>query len=151
MDKGIVIKKLLSEDLNPALELSLKVFWECSSSDYDDEGLKIFKKFIDDKESISMLTMYGAMDSKELIGIIATKEGGSHISLFFIEKSYQGLGIGRKLFEFAKDDNKPSCITVSSSTYAVEIYRRFGFVEIDAIQLKNGLKSVPMKYENIPY
>ena len=98
-----------------------------------------------------MLTMYGAMDNEELIGEIATKESGSHISLFFIEKSSQGFGIGRNLFEFAKNDNKPSCITVSSSTYAVGIYQRFGFVETDTVQIKNGLKSVRMKYENRSY
>jgi ribosomal protein S18 acetylase RimI-like enzyme len=144
--KNTIIRKIQSEEIDKAKKLSLKVFLECSSSDFDEEGLNTFKKFLNDKDAINSVTIYGAFISKELIGIIGTKHLGSHISLFFIDKQYQGLGIGRKLFEFAKKDSNANYITVSSSTHAVEIYQRLGFVKISEIQRKDGISSISMQY-----
>ena len=146
--KNLVVEKIDSERRDLALELSFRVFLECNSCDYNEEGMKLFNKFINDEESIKMLTIYGAFINGILVGVIGSKNNGSHISLFFVEKEYQGYGIGRKLFDAFIEDTKANHITVSSSTTAVKVYKKMGFKQIAAPKTNNGLISVPMEYRN---
>jgi len=37
-------------------------------------------------------------------------------------------------------------ITVNSSPYAAKIYRKLGFVDMDAEQMTNGIRYVPMRF-----
>ncbi len=48
---------------------------------------------------IENLDMYGAFDNDTIVGVIATRNNGNHISLFFVKKDRMKEGIGRKLFE----------------------------------------------------
>ena len=41
----------------------------------------------------------GAFIKERLVGVLATRSGGAHIALFFVDGAYQGQGIGRQLFE----------------------------------------------------
>lgn len=147
--KDLIIEKIDYKRNDLALELSLRVFLECNSNDYNEEGIQLFKRFINDKKSIKALTMYGAFINGILVGVLGSKNNGSHISLFFIEKEYQGYGIGRKLFDTLIEDTKTKHITVSASTIAVEVYEKLGFKQTAARETNHGLVSVPMEYENI--
>lgn len=42
-----------------------------------------------------------------IIGIMGTKDGGKHISVFFIAPEFHRQGIGKRLFEFAYRDREP--------------------------------------------
>ena len=85
--ESVTIKKIHSEEIRiKGLELSLRVFTECNTSDYNDEGYNYFCSFIENKEQISQLLMYGAFYNNSLIGIAGFKENGTHLSLFFREK-----------------------------------------------------------------
>lgn len=146
--KNLLIEKIDSERNDLALKLSFRVFLECNSCDYNDEGIQLFNKFINDEVSIKMLTIYGAFINGILVGVIGSKNNGSHISLFFVEKEYQGYGIGRKLFDALIEDTNANLITVSSSTTAVKVYKKMGFKQIAVPKTNNGLISVPMEYRN---
>ena len=74
--------------------------------------------------------------------MLATRNEGKHIALFFVDARYQRQGIGRQLFESAKQAG----MTVNASPYAVEIYHKLGFVETDKEQVVNGLRFTPMEY-----
>ena len=56
-------------------------------------------------------------------------------------------GIGRRLFEAMRRDYEKQEFTVNSSPYAVEIYKRLGFVQEDAERLSpEGLRYTPMRF-----
>lgn len=42
---------------------------------------------------------YGAFKGAAFVGIIATRNNGEHITLFFVAGKCHKLGIGRKLFD----------------------------------------------------
>ena len=93
------IRQLQVNEYDKALTLSLDVFIQCGKNDFDEEGLKTFKSFIYNKDLVNELTIYGAFEGESLIGLIATKNEGKHISLFFITPMYHGKGIGKRLFD----------------------------------------------------
>lgn len=95
-----------------------------------------------------MLTAYGAFDdSNQLTGIIATRNEGTHIALFFVDGDYQGQGIGRKLWNAMLNDNANNKITVHSSQYAASVYAKLGFAKAGDIQTENGITFIPMAFE----
>lgn len=55
--------------------------------------------------------------------------------------------IWRRLFEAMRRDYEKQEFTVNSSPYAVEIYKRLGFVQEDAERLcPEGLRYTPMRF-----
>lgn len=138
------IRQLNNREYNEAVELSLKVFMECGTTDFDDSGLNTFKDFIYNKSLMNELTIFGAFDDSELIGIIGTKNKGQHISLFFINPKYHRKGIGRSLFDYAYSNQTVAQITVNSSTFAVRFYENLGFTKAAEEQVTNGLRYTPM-------
>ena len=131
------IRQLQVNEYDRALTLSLDVFIQCGKNDFDEEGLETFKSFIYNKDLVNELTIYGAFEGESLIGLIATKNEGKHISLFFITPMYHGKGIGKRLFEAAIQDKPVSEMTVNSSSYAIPIYRKFGFEPICEYRAQN--------------
>lgn len=138
------IRQLNNGEYNEAVELSLKVFMECGATDFDDSGLNTFKDFIYNKSLMNELTIFGAFDDSELIGIIGTKNKGQHISLFFINPQYHRKGIGRLLFDYAYSNQTVEQITVNSSSFAVRFYENLGFTKAAEKQVTNGLRYTPM-------
>ena len=70
----------------------------------------------------------------------------SHIALFFVEPCFQRQGVGRALFLAANDACLLDEMTVNSSPYAIEIYKKLGFHAFSEEQLKDGIRFTPMKY-----
>ncbi len=138
---NVSIKRL--DETQSALQLVWEVFQEFESPDYTQEGINEFYKSIHDENYISMLTMYGAFLNGELVGVIATRNNGRHIALFFVDGKYHRQGIGKQLFEAVRTDK----MTVNSSPYAVGIYRKLGFKAVDEEQSVNGLRFTPMTLE----
>lgn len=71
-----------------------------------------------------------AVCRRQLIGVIGVRDN-SHLLHFFVAESHHGQGIGRQLWNRAREVILQEAgrldITVNSSSYAVDIYRRFGF------------------------
>lgn len=145
MVEKIKITKLHPCEYIDAMSLAYDVFLEFGKSDYTKVGVENFKNFITSKEHLMSLNIYGAILNKKVIGVIATKNENSHISLFFVRPNFHKKGVGRKLFDEIKRKSKKT-ITVDSSTFAVDIYRKLGFIEKGPMQFRNGLKSVPMEF-----
>ena len=139
------IRKINKEEMKEAIDLVWRVFLEFEAPDYTEEGIKEFKRSIDDEEWVNKREFYGAFNEDDkLLGVIATKDI-THIALFFVEGEYHKQGIGRKLYEKVKLLNKEGYFTVNSSPYAHEIYKHLGFIDTDTEQCINGLKFYPMK------
>lgn len=138
------IRQLKNEEYDKAITLSFDVFAKCGTADFDTQGLETFKKFIYNNKLMKELTIFGAFDNNELIGIVGTKHNGTHISLFFINPSYQRKGIGRELFDYAYANQIVGEITVNSSSYAVRFYESLGFSKTAEEQETDGLKYTPL-------
>ena len=134
-------------DRDQAISLVLSVFMEFEAPEYSKEGIESFRTFVSSHEELNSLTMYGAYEDDRLVGVIATRKQGTHISLFFVDPGWQGTGIGRKLFEKAVSANTSGTITVNSSPYAVPIYQHLGFVCTDTEQVTDGIRYTPMIYQ----
>ena len=136
------------------LQLVWNVFEEFEAYQYNAEGVREFQNYIE-YSSIkrlmenSEMMMWGCFHNGKIIGMIATRQS-NHISLLFVDKKYHRQGIARtlykKLIEYAENDDY-SEISVHSSLYAVEMYKRLGFVATDTEQQKNGIRFVPMKHK----
>ena len=141
------ICKLNRKQIEDALPLVFDVFCRYEAVNYPKNGKEAFYNAIHSEEYLDMLTAYGAFDGDKLTGIIATRNEGAHIALFFVDGEYHRRGIGRELFEACLAENVNSRITVNSSEYAADIYRKLGFVQTDEIQEEDGIRYIPMVFE----
>ncbi len=138
---NLSIKKLNRDETLIALNLVWNVFLEYEAPDYTSEGIETFYKSIHEENYLSMLSVYGAFIGEELVGVIATRNGGKHIALFFVEGKYHRQGIGKQLFQAVQKEE----MTVNSSLYAVPIYHRLGFKDTGTEQAVNGVRFIPME------
>ena len=129
------------------------MFSEFEAPDYAAEGVDTFRAFISYDCVSGMLAdgsfrLWGCYIGEVLAGVIAAR-GPSHISLLFVSTEYQRRGIARALFAVLKEYSRASgtdAVTVNSSPYAVDIYRRLGFVCTDNETVMNGIRFTPMRY-----
>lgn len=130
-----------------ALKLVLKTFMQYEAPDYSKEGVETFQNsVINNEDYLSNIVLYGAYAGDTIQGVIATRNQGSHIALFFVDGKYQGQGIGKKLFYSVLENSSSNEITVNSSPYAVEIYHHLGFIDTAQEQITDGMRYTPMKY-----
>lgn len=141
----MLFRKMKSDERELAIELVWNVFMEYEAPEYSAQGIEEFRKSIHDSQYLDMLRWYGAFMDQKLAGVIATRNGGSHIALFFVDGRYQGQGIGKHLLEMAVSDSSAGRITVNSSPYAVPVYHRLGFSDTGAEQTVNGIRFTPME------
>ncbi len=142
------IRKIKEDEMPKVLDLTWRTFLEYEAPDYTEEGIKEFKKAIDDKNWISERDFWGAFENEKLLGIIATKNY-NHIALFFVDGKFHKRGIGRALFDKICELNTAGYYTVNSSPYAKGVYEHLGFEYTDSEQSVNGLKFYPMKNDKI--
>ncbi|PHV70705.1 GNAT family N-acetyltransferase [Sporanaerobium hydrogeniformans] len=143
------IKKLAKDDILMALDLVLNVFMEYEVPDYSQQGIETFQKCIKDDQWLKSLEIFGAYMNNSLVGVIATRNNGNHIALFFVKGNYHRQGIGRRLFDRVIENCTNNTITVNSSPYAIKIYRHLGFVETQTEQLTDGIRYTPMSFTKI--
>lgn len=129
-----------------AIPLAWDVFQKTEGLTYPESGKTAFYNAINDNSYVQSLTVYGAFDSDNLVGIIATREHGSHIALFFIQESHRGKGIGRMLWNTLVSESTATRITVHSSVYAKDIYAALGFKEEGEATEQDGIRFVPMVF-----
>ncbi|MCO8085827.1 GNAT family N-acetyltransferase [Acinetobacter lwoffii] len=84
----------------------------------------------------------------QVIGVVAYMEP-AHFMHFFLNQVYQGQGYGRRqMWHFLESEIRRqghSIITVKSSLYALDIYKRFGFVETGQYTEEHGIRFIPMR------
>lgn len=139
------IERLSRKEIENAIPLVWQVFLEYEAVNYPESGKQAFWNAIHSEKYLDSLGAYGAFGDEELIGIIATRNEGSHLALFFVKGSYQGKGIGRMLWNTVLEDTASDTVTVLSSLYAVPIYKRLGFASTGGIQEDDGIKYIPME------
>lgn len=142
---NLSIRALQEKDMEEGLSLVWDVFQEFEMPDYGREGTEQFYKSIHDADFLAKVHVLGAFQDEKLVGIIASRNEGSHIALFFVDGKYHRQGIGKRLFQSLLKECRSQRITVNSSPYAVPFYRKLGFHEIGEEQIKNGIIFTPME------
>ena len=140
----IQIRAIQEDEIPVALALVERVFLLFEAPDYSQQGIDTFRTFLQNREMVAELKLLGAFVCDVLVGVLAMR-GGSHIALFFVEREMQGKGVGRALFSAARAACPGDFMTVNSSPYAVEIYKRLGFSPLSDEQEKDGIRFTPMK------
>ncbi|MDD4074816.1 MAG: GNAT family N-acetyltransferase [Eubacteriales bacterium] len=138
------IRTLAKKEYAAGLTLAWTVFQQYEAPEYCEQGVQSFYAAIHDPVFTDALTMYGAFADGQLIGMLATRGGGEHIALFFVEGAFHRQGVGKRLFARACADNVSGSLTVNASPYAVEVYHRLGFRDTAAEQLTDGIRYTPM-------
>jgi len=141
------IKLIKSIDKDKAFKLVIDTFLRFEAQDYGEEGINTFKTLLHDNEFIKSLEMYGAFDGEDLIGVIATRNSGSHIVLLFVDGNHHRKGIAKELFNNVLKQFSSEIITVNSSPYAINAYKRLGFTATKKEQIKDGIRFTPMIYK----
>ncbi len=148
------IIELDKNEIKRALFLVRVVFDEFIGHKFSKKGRNEFYKYISiqnilEKYDEDRIVFYGYYDNETLVGVIALRDS-NHISLLFVEKNYHGNGIARALFKeiemLCREDPKILKLSVNSSPYAIEFYKKIGFKAIDKEKYKNGIRFTPMEY-----
>ena len=82
----MVIEKINPENREKAMEPVLSVFIQYEAPDYSEEGVQTFINFINNKETIDKLEMYGAFNNGKIAGVIATRNWGTFTAFIRLHK-----------------------------------------------------------------
>ena len=146
------IREAKRDEWETAMSLAWTTFMKYEAGDYPKEGVDSFLDFISDEKLFQMFLIgeyhvFVAVDNDKIIGVISLR-ARTHISLLFVDERYHHRGIGRNLVNYAamfvREENKRTFLTVNSSPYAENFYRRLGFTDTDTQQQKDGIIYTPM-------
>ncbi len=154
---NFIIRKLLPNELDKALELAWDTFLEFEAPDYGLKGVEEFKHSIIENEDFKKAClsgenrMWGAFDGNKLAGIFVMR-GATHICLVFTHRDYHRMGVATAVFRTLLQDIRneaPSVkeLTLNSSPYGKPFYHKIGFVDTDSEKTVNGIRFTPMVYK----
>jgi len=128
-----------------AMDLAWTVYREFEAPDYEQDGIEAYYASIHSEDYLSQICLYGAFDGEDLVGVLATRYSGTHITMFCVDGEYHRRGIGKRLFLEALRQCPKRHITVRSSPYAVPVYRRLGFHSVGSERSEGGTRFTPMR------
>lgn len=144
------IRPLLPDEMEPCRSLVRSVFDRFEAPDYSREGAASFYSFLDsvpEQFAAGALRIWAALREGRLAGVLAMRDG-CHICLLFVDPGFHRQGIARALVQtaaaFARENGQKQ-LTVNSSPYAVPVYHRLGFSDLNAEQTADGIRFTPMR------
>lgn len=146
------IERANINDIEEISDLVKRIYLKYNSKIDTEEGIKNILIFISAENMRLRFFIEGALmlvardKNKKIIGVIELRNF-EHISLFFVDDKYFKLGIGKKLFEEAKNIFGVEKYSVNASDYGLEFYKKLGFIQItDSIKIEKGVHFYPMIY-----
>ncbi|MCG2768002.1 MAG: GNAT family N-acetyltransferase [Anaerolineae bacterium] len=155
MEASLSYRFMRSGEESTVCTLVTRVFNEFVAPEYSDDGVEEFLKYVEPgsllERSQQNHFVLVALLLEEIVGMIEVRDYG-HISLLFVDKRFQRIGIGRELLRKSLEicfSHKPGLLQVSvnSSPYAMEVYRRLGFRQKGPRQTVKGICFDPMVLE----
>lgn len=156
MGERMQICRIGPEKLREALDLVWEVFEQYEAPDYEEMGIKTFRHFIEygnmvEKVNQGEMIFWGCYLHNYLVGVIALRSG-QHISLLFVRGKFHRLGVGRRLVRVAVSEVEGwepeiRAVTVNASPFAVEFYKRIGFMPLGTERAQDGIRFTSMKME----
>lgn len=149
---NIVIEPVKTlEHIMEAMALVKRVFMEFEAPDYEQKGIDFFLDYINENAMEQRIkngeiAVWSATVDYVLVGVVAMRPPNA-LSLLFVDRDWHRKGIARRMFEHALAYQKNDApVTVNSSPYAVEAYRRIGFTETGPEETAFGMRFQPMVY-----
>ena len=133
------------ENLQEVSILAKNIYLKYNSNLDTKEGIENVLMFISFDSMKVRFFMEGSLiltakDDNDIIVGMLEITNYDHISLFFVDDKHFKLGIATQLFEETKNILKSDKYTVKSSNYALEFYKKLGFVQLfNDIQIENGV------------
>lgn len=144
------IKPLVLNDIAVASRLIESVSDEYSKDDFSEEGYIRFKEKVLNagmrKNMEDGFLYWGMIENEGLIGVIAIKPP-FHLFNLFVHKEHQRRGVAQALWEHVLIQLKPQSITVFSSSHAIGLYKKLGFVSSGNKVSNSELICFPMLWE----
>ncbi|MFZ3103051.1 MAG: GNAT family N-acetyltransferase [Desulfitobacteriaceae bacterium] len=149
MGKDIQFREAQPQDVQAITELVLGVFDKYVGYGYSLDGQSVFRMYCLPNAMSTRLTegtsfCLVAILVQKIIGMIEVRNG-NHIALLFVDDRYHKNGIAKNLVTLAIEKVKVTDIYVNSSPYAIDIYKRMGFEQLEEEQERDGIRFIPMK------
>lgn len=135
------------DNLEEIQDFIIDVFHSCDNLGYSDAGAASFESFV--KEKTGSFTFYGALEKKELIGVLGYDEEKHHITLLFVKKDHQRHGVAKELFSYLskqEEERQVSTISVHAADKAMDVYKALGFEIEGEIEEAGGITYCTMEY-----
>lgn len=136
-----------------AMKMIWRTFVKFEGKDYSEEGIKNFFDFItDDDLYVSFLKgeyqLMVALCDGQIIGAGSIRSG--HVlSLLFVDENYHHCGVGsallNKLCDYLKREAGERYISLMAAPYAVDFYRKQGFLAVRPEMEISGIRVTPME------
>jgi GNAT superfamily N-acetyltransferase len=147
---SIKIRKAKIQDIILINQLITTIFEQDIKIEMTEIGQREFIKFIAPDALKSRLAMGSQVwvgeSNSHIVGMIEFIYH-SHITLYFVDSAYRGLGLGKALFNQVKTVAKEN-ITANSSAYALPIYLKLGFEQNGQPVSRNGITAYPVIFTN---
>jgi ribosomal protein S18 acetylase RimI-like enzyme len=137
------------------LDLVRNCFDKFVSIDCNEDGINFFYQFLQKDEFIKRnsnetFSLSAKNNNGYIVGMIEVRNDG-HICLLFVREDYQQKGISKLLFSKAKEiciikNEMHFKMTVNSSVYAVDIYKKLGFTTVGNMKTINGISFIEMEF-----
>lgn len=116
----------------------------CLDDDFTEFGREAFIESLGNYKGYSFV----CEDKGEIVGFVNGE--GNRMNHFFVKEEFRGKGIATKLFNEMKkalfSDELVREIRLNSSTYALPIYKHWGFKETGTKQVNLGCWFTPLQY-----
>ncbi len=135
------------------MKLAWETFVRFDAPDYSQEGIKNFRNFVNDEMLRKMFLaghyqLFVATHDGKYVGMLTLRDK-KHISLLFVDKDYHHNGVASALIKFVSkyvlDEEGIDHLTVNSSPYAVDFYRKRGFKDLGPETTADGIRFTPME------
>jgi GNAT superfamily N-acetyltransferase len=155
VSNNVILLQIQPQEAYQVSEMVAGCFHQFIAPDYSEEGVQEFLKYIDASKIKDRLShdhfILAAIHQDQIVGVIEVRTF-NQISLLFVRQDHQGKGVAKRLFnkslEICRQNNTQSqTITVNSSPYAVEIYKKLGFHMVDVEKIVHGIRFTPMEFK----
>lgn len=149
--RKIKIKYAEAKDWDAAIAVVWVTFQQIASQVSSEEAVKDFRDGLTSTQLyIDFLQgrypLFCAYEGHKMVGVLALKDM-AHISLLFVRKEFQGMGIGTRLLKACRAYCKKQGVqelTVNAISTGIPFYQANGFTAFAEERLENGLRYTPM-------
>ena len=142
------VRKLRSEELPAASRVLWTAYYAAEKDKTSLEGLTTFRD-LTQPLSLQMnafsgdVLFYGAFKGETLVAVGALKDR-KHVLLLYVLPQEQRSGIGSRLLTKLLSFSTVPDTTVNAAPDAVPFYEKHGFTAVSPLQVKDGIRFVPM-------
>ena len=160
MEKTVQYRFMQPSEETEVCNLVISVFKEFIAHQYSHEGIREFLKYVQPelflrRSQKNHFVLVATIQGK-IVGMIEIRNN-RHVSLLFVDKRFQQIGIGRELLRRSLEicqleislKRSPSLqeVSVNSSPNSIQTYERMGFRQKGSEQVKNGIRFTQMVLE----